>query len=661
LDELLPLFLEESRERLDRLSDLLSEAGSDPEAAAQARRELHALKGASRMMGLVEVSELCHEAESTLELQGEGALETSIALVDRIVRVVGLLGDQAGPRARRDGPAAAAGRGRRKRASGELRVRSEVMDGLADRGARLRVLSVMASGLVDRMHRLVRLAERGVGERESGQVLAALATSMRQLAGELEAGQQRMERLAEGLLDALLRQQVQPLRPVLLGLARHARELSASLSKQLEVIVEVGDGQLDRRIVHALQEALLHLVRNAVDHGLESPRHRSARGKPERGVLRLEANSEGDRVRFVIADDGRGIDTALVLETAIRRGQLTADAADRISPEDALQLLYMPGFSTREEANELSGRGIGLDAVAAAVRGVGGDLELVSEPGRGTTVLIEVPAARRGERVLVLRAGECHIGLPAAAVRGYHRLQPGRVDRDGEGHAASLDGETVIRTSLSTMLGGKTERDEIVIEVNLGGRIFALLAEGVLGEEEVFLTPLPEGTGAPAVFDCMALLGSGRPVPVLSLQRLGTLAIGRMEPIIEDQRSRALRVLLVDDSNLTREMVGRLLSDAGFSLRAVASGDDALRLLAEADYDCLVTDIEMPGIDGLELTRRLRAEPRFADLPIIVVSTHDRPADRRAGLDAGADAYLAKQRLEAQELVALVRRLGGAA
>ena len=199
-----------------------------------------------------------------------------------------------------------------------------------------------------------------------------------------------------------------------------------------------------------------------------------------------------------------------------------------------------------------------------------------------------------------------------------------------------------------------------MVEMIVGGSVVALVADSVIGEEEVIVRPLPRAAGAPPSMEGMTLLASGRPVPVLSLQRLVSFA----EEIVADDSLRATRsvpihVLLVDDSRVTREMMRRLLEDAGFSVSGVGSADDAMLALAREQVDCLVTDIEMPGVDGLDLTRRLRGESEYADLPIVVVSTLDRPSDRLAGLESGANAYLTKQGLDVRELVALINRVGG--
>lgn len=654
LDDLLPLFLGEAGERLERLAGLLESV--DDERAAAARRELHALKGASRMMGLTEVSELCHRAEELLLEPAADRIAETVAVVDRVMDLVTALAEggpaapvRAGSEADAETTAAPLPAGPAE----QVRIATAVLDDLADRAARLRVLAVAAGGLVERVHQLARLAETGIGERAPEQVLATVATSLRQLALDFESGQHSLRRLADRQLDRLLGLQVQPLRPFLLGLARHARELGGSLGKELSVTVDAGDSQLDRRFIEALRESFLHLVRNAVDHGIELPDVRQAAGKPRRGSVTLESRTDRDRVVISVRDDGAGVDRAALRERARAMGA-EPDPADR---GELLSLLSLPGLSTRAEASAISGRGVGIDAVSAAVRRVGGDLRVESEPGAGTRFVVEVPVTRRGERIVTLRVGEWLLALPAAAVQGYRRSGAGG---DGDGVAGGEGGdpsETVLAEALGA--AGSDRGGRVAIDTRVAGMRGSVVADAVVGEEEVFVRRVPAGAGLSWPFEGVALLASGRPVPVISVHDLLT---GRGRPRTRPVASGAadvVRVLLVDDSRVTREMLRRLMEDGGIAVTAVGSATDALDRLRDARFDCLVTDIEMPAMDGLELTRRLRATEGLADLPVVVVSTRDRPADRLAGLDAGADAYLTKQGLDARELVAVVRRLGG--
>ena len=615
------------------------------------------------MMGFREVANACHLAEDQLEGPAPAQRDELLTIGDQLRSLVESLehvGKEStmGTDIATESEASASERPHRGRE--ELRVASGIVDDLADRGARLRVVSVAAEGLADRIFRLAALAEGGVGERDPRQVFATMAISLRQVAMEFESGQRIFRRLSDRQLEALLRLQVQPLKPFLTNLSGHARELADTLGKTVKVQVRAGDAQLDRRIINVLREAFLHLVRNAVDHGIESPKERKSMGKKEVGSIRIEAEDEGDRVRIRVVDDGRGIDIDAVVKTAIDRQIVNPEAAPAIEPAEALQLLLRPGFTTREETSELSGRGIGLDAVAATVRSAGGDLWIESTVGEGTEVNVEVPVARRGDRVLVLGIGPHQVAVPASPVRAYHNIAPEMVEIEGDRFVLRVRGRVVDARFLSELVGERPSETGVMVEMIVGGSPVALVADTILGEEEVIVRPLLRSAGAPVAMEGITLLSSGRPVPVLSLQRLVPFS----EDIVAgDTRlaasSSPIHVLLVDDSRVTREMMRRLLEDAGFKVTGVGSADDALLALAREHVNCLVTDIEMPGVDGLDLTRRLRSETEHADLPIVVVSTLDRPSDRLAGLDSGADAYLTKQGLDVRELVALISRVGG--
>lgn len=662
-DDLHALFLEEACERLDRILELIAGLENDEQASTQLRRELHALKGASRMMGFREIAEACHLAEDQLEGPEPAQRSDLLTIGDHLRSLVDSLedvGDE--PETGADNPAGleALSSERLRRGRDDLRVATAVVDDLADRGARLRVVSVAAEGLADRIFRLAALAEGGVGERDPRQVLATLAISLRQVAMEFESGQRIFRRLSDRQLEALLHLQVQPLKPFLRILAGHARELAASLEKKLKVQVKAGDAQLDRRIVNVLQEAFLHLVRNSVDHGIEGPAERKSTGKKEFGRIKIEAEEEGDRVRIRVSDDGRGIDIVAVMKTAVDHQIVTPEDAQTIENADILQLLLRPGFTTREETSELSGRGIGLDAVAAMVRSAGGDLWIESTAGEGTEVTVEVPVARRGDRVLVLGIGPHQVAVPASPVRAYRSVAPEMIEIEGDRSVLRVRGETKDARFLSELVGERPSKTGVMVEMVVGGSVVALVADSIIGEEEVIVRPLPRAAGAPEAMEGITLLASGRPVPVLSLQRLVSFEedIGSGYTRLAASSS-PIHVLLVDDSRVTREMMRRLLEDAGFTVTGVGSADDAMLALARKHVDCLVTDIEMPGVDGLDLTRRLRSETEHADLPIVVVSTLDRPSDRLAGLNSGADAYLTKQGLDVRELVDLINRVGG--
>ncbi len=699
--DLVPLFVEEARDRLERLATRVQRLDSDPQSAVEAKRELHTLKGAGRMMRIAALAELCHAAEEVLHAGRPGMVPLLTRVMDELTALVesmsrgeepavnaelvrqlqAVAGDgsvTASPPAPEPSPAvrasplsppsplgpSASGSPAATPApsttSADLRVETGALDAVAERATQVRIMALAGRQMIDRIYDLARLAEEGLHEPSPQQVLAVLATMLRRVGVELEGGQRRLIRAAEEQLEKMLSLQLQPLRGFLVSFARYARELARSLQREVEVELEGEETRLDRRIARELEEALVHLVRNAVDHGIEAPEVREARGKPRAGRIHIKAQASGPKVRLVIADDGGGIDVAGVLQKAVDSGLVDAGAAAAMGQKEALRLLFSPGFSTRKQVSEISGRGVGLDVVANAVARVGGEVFVETEPRRGTTFTVEVPVARRGESVMLLRVGQLKIALPSSVIRRATRLGAGSiVERDGR-TLASLPDRLVPFVPLARLYGQPAAESQLLLEGVISGQPLAVSVDGVEGEQEVLVRPITRRAPTDRLLEGVALLASGEPVGVLSPAVLSQREYLRVLPVARPQvQARRVRVLLVDDSLVTREMERRLLEDAGFEVAAASDAEEALWLLGEESFDCVVTDVEMPRIDGFELTSQLRGMEHFARLPIIVVSTRDRPEDRLRGLKAGADAYLTKQGLDAGELVDLVRRLGG--
>ncbi|HYO15062.1 MAG TPA: response regulator [Thermoanaerobaculia bacterium] len=725
--DLVPLFVEEARDRLERLATHVPRLEADPQSAVEAKRELHTLKGAGRMMRIGLLAEVCHAAEEVLHDRPPGMIPLLTRVVDELVLLVEAVSrgeepavdpelltllqngngsgngsggtegageaaavvasppepapepDPSTPSAKEppeltpgvtipppelpaspvQTPAPTQSRSA-PGAGGDVRVDAGALDAVAERATQVRIMAVASRQIVERIYDLARLAEDGLHEPQPTQVLAVLSTMLRRVAVELEGGQRRLIRSAEEQLEKMLDLQLQPLRGFLLSYARYARELARSLHREVEVELEGEETRLDRRIARELEEAILHLIRNAVDHGIEAPDVRVARGKPRAGRIRIRALADGPKVRLVIEDDGGGIETARVVEQAVRSGLVDAATAAGMGQKEALRLLFAPGFSTRKQISEISGRGVGLDVVASAVNRVGGEVFLDTEPRQGTRFTLEVPVARRGEAVMLLRVGQLKIALPASVIRRATRLATSSViERDGRTLAVFPD-RLVPFVPLARLYGQPADEDQLLLEGIVSGQALALAVDDVQGEEEVLVRPLTRRAPTDRLLEGVALLASGEPVGVLSPSMLSQREYLRVLPTARERVVvRRVQVLLVDDSLVTREMERRLLEDAGFEVTPANDAEDALSQLGEGTFDCVVTDIEMPGMDGFELAAHLRSMEHFAHLPIIVVSTRDRPEDRLRGLKVGADAYLTKQSLDAGELVDLVRRLSG--
>lgn len=653
MDELLPLYLGEAGDRLEKIESLLGKLDEDPEACRLIRRELHTLKGASRMMGQGDVADLCHHGEDILEDSSVFESGDFRALLDQVYQGLEQLrlgvdgqketGDSSESVEVLQDPEPAPA----------LRVPVDLLNELSDQSVRMRVLARESLSLIDGLYSMARTAEHAVSQRNQVQVLASLATRLRRVARGADRSQRRFESMVESQYRAFRSLQVQPVKPLLQQLARHARSLGESQAKDFEVKVVAEDTGLDRRIMEAIREALVHLVRNAVDHGLESPDERIKLGKEAKGHIEFRASGFGEHLRIEVEDDGRGIDHEEVLQVAVKRGLIGQEAARKLPENTLLTFLFEPGFTTRRKVSAVSGRGVGLDVVSAAVERVGGDVWIESTKDIGTRFVLEIPVLALAEKVLVIEAASFRVALAESQVQAF------RQEHEDEESQAKLTTDGLMRLDLRKYWGGRAEGRGMVVEVLSTGLKLELIADDILGEEVVFLRQWPSFGSRPKWVEGLALLQDGRPVIVVDLHQLYLESrIQRQDIQLPAQKLRKRRVLLVDDSQITREMLRRALVEGGIEVRAVPSAQAAFWYLESRSVDCLLTDIEMPEMNGLELTRRIRATPEFAQLPIILISTRNSREDRMEGLSAGADAYFGKQNLDIAELLRLIKRFG---
>lgn len=526
----------------------------------------------------------------------------------------------------------------------------------AERALREAIGAVQASGQALRAAGVE--AGRAELELATGR-LYALGGDLRRLSreGQREAEQQR-------LTGAILREDLRALRmvPVALALesaARAVREAALRLGKEVEVRVEGGDQRLDRRLVEDLRAPLLHLVRNAVDHGIEPAEVRRAAGKRAAGTVVIRVEPRGSRVGVLVEDDGGGLDLGAIKAAAVRAGLLGAEEAARLSDGDAARWVFAPGLSTKRSVTTVSGRGVGLDAVADAMARMRGAVEVKSEPGVGTRFELDLPLALTAAAGVIVRVGELTAIVPADAVERVLLLDPGIRSRPG---ATVRVGDAIHPyATLAETLGlaaAPASGRAIGLVLVLGSRHAVVAVDEVLGEQEVVVSALgglasrlPHLAGA-------SLMDDGRVLGVLA----PTEILRRLGPTVLPQRPAARAgptAVVADDTVASRTLIAALLEAAGWAVRLAPDGDAALALVEEGPCDVVVTDVQMPRLDGLALTRRLRADARWRRLPVILVSTLDGPADVEAGTAAGADAYLSKRELDGDALVRLVRRVVG--
>ncbi|MBI4493117.1 MAG: hybrid sensor histidine kinase/response regulator [Chloroflexi bacterium] len=508
------------------------------------------------------------------------------------------------------------------------------------------------------------------GEVGSAQLLAEQASArLESIArGQRAEASWRAETIAD-LHAEITRVRMLPLSNVFGLFHRTVRDLSLQRGKEARLVVEGGETEVDKLILEGLQEPLLHLVRNAIDHGVEPPEARERSAKPRLATLRLSARQQGDRVEVAVADDGRGIDLGRVRQVAAARGLVSATQAAGAPDGELLALLFVPGFSTSEQITETSGRGVGLDAARAAVAELGGQVTLHSRPGEGTTCTISLPLTLAYTRALLVVVADQVLALPIATVEVVATVDQEQVSWLQGRAAVQVGGRMVPLVALAEALGldsaGRPAAGQQPMVIARGGpQRIAFMVDRLLGEESVIARSLGPILRGARLVSAGAILPDGRIALLLNASHLiHTVTLGeaaRPGPASpRPAEPRARRILVVDDAATTRELERAILVGAGYEVDTAVDGLDALEKLGQAAYDGLVTDLEMPRLDGFELTCTLRRDARLRDLPVIIVTTRESQDDRRRGLEAGAQAYVLKSAFDQDNLLELLGRLVG--
>ncbi|WP_243337647.1 hybrid sensor histidine kinase/response regulator [Anaeromyxobacter soli] len=501
-------------------------------------------------------------------------------------------------------------------------------------------------------------AGRAELERSSAR-LREIATDLTRVAREAsrEAEQQR-------LAGTVLREDLRALRMVpaalvLEPLRRAVRDVAGRLGKEVELTIDGGEARLDRQIVDALRDPLLHLVRNAVDHGIEAPAARRAAGKSTAGRIAARVEPRGSRVAIIVEDDGPGLDLAGLRAAAVRKGVLPAEEADRLGDQEAARLVFHPGLSTARAVTEISGRGVGMDVVLETLARLGGTVDVRWEAGRGTRFDLEVPLTLSASTALVFRVGRDVIALPAEAIEHVVLVTAGDLGSVAGRTTAQVAGEHVPYVPLARLLrmpeGAATPpRQRVALVIAHGGARVAVGVDELVGQQELVISSLGARVAAVPHLAGAAVLDDGRVAGVLSAAEL----VRRGQPGMGASRAEGgRRVIVADDSLTTRSAMKALLEMAGYAVIPAADGEEAFQLLRESGADLVVSDVQMPRLDGFGLTRKVKTDPRLRRTPVVLVTSLEAAEDRAAGLAAGADGYLVKREVERGKLLDLVRQL----
>ena len=500
----------------------------------------------------------------------------------------------------------------------------------------------------------------------------------KQLRGELvrnlhslETAAQRLDDNAERLFREVLMSRMRPFEEGVSDLSRMVRDLARQLGKRVRLEIRGKDTRVDRDILEKLKAPLTHIVRNGLDHGIELPADRAAAGKPEEATIIVTAAHRAGMLALTVQDDGRGINPEALRKRIIERGLSDAATVAVMSTAELYDFLFLPGFSTAAQVTEVSGRGVGLDVVLSTVQEVSGTIRVDSEVGRGTVFLLQLPVTRSVLRALLVEVDGEPYAFPLARLDQSLRIRHEDVQVLDNRSFIIHQGENIGLVSARQLLGRPAANPESEIAVVLvsdrDGR-YGVVVDGFLGERTIVVHPLDRRLGKIRNISSASVMEDGAPLLIFDIDdlvRSADAAVGNERVIRSAQAALAAAVdtrkhlLVVDDSLTVRELERRLLEGHGYRVDVAVNGMDGWNAARAGHYDLIVTDVDMPRMNGIQLVGLIKGDPRLASTPVVIVSYKDRPEDHARGLEAGADYYLAKSSFQDETIIRVVEDLIG--
>ena len=694
-------FVEEAADHLPRLREgisALEQGAADKERINELFRSAHTLKGSSRMLKLTPITAVAHSMEELLSAFRDGSQVPGPDSISLLYQATDALADDVAQLAQGASPEtlavadpvlcqaleAAAQPSTATLSNAEeapeptaplplsppvnpprpagsatlalsdtVRVRLERLDDV------IRLMGEVLSGH-HHLHTLVEQAQ-ALEARLPGDQRSAIHAFNRDLKDSVLSH----DALMSDLHERALQMRMLPLGVVFDPLAQMARELAQSLGKHVDCRVRGSEIELDRQLIDRLSDPLIHLLRNALDHGLETPEQRKAAGKPPRGQLVLEAWQDGNWVVVEMHDDGTGIALDAVRQKALAKQLLSEEQLSALSEQETLDLIFLPGFSTKAMITDFSGRGVGMDVVKRTIMDeLSGDLQLTSEAGKGTRFTLRLPLSLALMRVLLIKAGNVTLGITAPHVAELVECSPAQfIDAAGQ-PTLILRNEFVPVVPLAQMLDlpvADTLPDPaLLVVVHQRQQKLALIVDTLVDERDMVIKPLPEHLRYLPLISGMVSQGRNALVSLLHVPALlerakrHTLAPRGVEP-----SGTAHRILVVDDSLNTREIEKDVLEAWGYQVTLAENGRDGLNKALAESFDAVLTDVEMPVMDGFALTARLRENELYRHKPIIIITSREKESDRQRGMEVGADAYIVKGSFDQNNLVETLKALLG--
>ena len=674
------IFIREAEEHLETLRKgilTLEKEGVSDALLNELLRSAHTLKGSANMVDLVELSGVAHRMEDLLKGLQSGEQEFGSDLIDVLLvatdAIEALMAQaQSGGgisvnvdtvvKALETGsiaetlaeetPAAPAYQGVERRTS--IRASVERLDQLVNRMGEILLSQKAMKERQRQMSDLLQELDASISRLhvQEDTAVKSLRNNMIALINNFERDRMQLGYQAEDVYQRTMELRLLPLATITDEFERALRNLARNLKKEVNFKVQGQDVELDRNMLDAVKPILLHVLNNAIDHGIEDPETRVRLGKPKAGQITLHARYEGSFIQIAVRDDGQGMDPAKIRATAVKRGLLTEQAAAAMADEAVLYLVFEPGFSTREFITDVSGRGVGLDVVKANLDQVKGNLSLDSSPGAGTELLLRLPLSMAIFTGLMVESCGATYILPQHYISEVLRVSPRDIIEEMGREVVRLRDASIPLSSLAQFLevesSAAVAKRLTVLVLSFREQTIGLLVDRTLGLQEVVVKDLGCQLKSLDYFSGSTILSDGNPALIISVADL--FAAGQRRQSLElrsnyeKEQSKKIRgrVLVVDDSITTRTMEKNILEANNYEVVVAVSGFDALEKLDAGRFDLMVSDVEMPGMTGFELTKQVRQREDTRDLPVIIVTSLASDEHRRLGMDAGAQAYIVK-------------------
>ena len=703
-------FISEAREHITSLGEgflLLEKNPQDETTLNSVFRSAHTIKGSSRMMKFIAVSKVAHNLEDALDALRQKKIKASVQLFDLFIKTVealGLMLDQiAAGKEVGEAPSELCEE-LENAAQGILvlespKIEKQESEAKIKIGETVKISAPKLDELIKLMGEIVSGYNRSQGWAEKIYAVEGLAKQHNHLIANMEDLESSADMEIEDVLqssaflyhqlkkitssfreelniqrvllndlqDRSLKMRMLPLSTIFDTFRMDVRNLARSFEKEIDFVIEGGETELDKKIIEKIGESLLHIIRNSIDHGIETPAERRKAGKATHGIIRLTAHYEGGHVEIELRDDGGGIDLEKLKSKAVKKNIVTQSELDNILESEIINLVFHPGLSSSEIITDISGRGVGMDVVKQnIINELKGNIQISTQAGQGTSIIIRLPLTMAIINVLLIQAAQKVFAVPSANIEEIIRLPPSALINIVDQKAFRLREQIIPITYLHDILENghnstEIKQDLLIVVASAGNDRIGLIIDALLNEEDAVIKLLPQHLQKiPFVSGCI-ISGNNKIINVLQISKIIETAKKSciQSKVKRVKHTKEINILVVDDSISTREIEKSILESYGYKVSLAADGLEGLARLKEFQYDLIITDVEMPQMDGFTLTQTLRKDKAYQHVPVILVTSLDRDADKKRGIQVGADAYIVKGAFEQSNLLDAVQNLVG--